>query len=110
MRARDVDTGSGDVYDNPLKYGPLGSVLTKSIDILKQFEGSTNNLGGDIVNAIATLRPIAEPLWKLARFNFHVLDDITREARLNTLPLVTSALRVFDDIFSHDPFNDAQRM
>ncbi|KAI9241682.1 MAG: hypothetical protein BYD32DRAFT_347094, partial [Podila humilis] len=31
MRARDVDTGSGDVYDNPLKYGPLGSVLTKSI-------------------------------------------------------------------------------
>ncbi|KAF9923364.1 hypothetical protein BGZ67_009866 [Mortierella alpina] len=103
-----VDTGNGDVYDNPLKYGPLGLVWEKLTGTFEKFEPSREDPDGDVIDAIATFRPIAEPLWRLAKFNFHVQDAIVRGARLNKLPFVDSTLGVLDDIFKHDPFNDAQ--
>ncbi|KAG0335791.1 hypothetical protein BG005_004494, partial [Podila minutissima] len=109
--ADDSDTGNGDIYRNILQFGPLGSVWETLVDSLKQFEGSTSGVSNDVINAVSTLQPIAEPMWKFARFNFHVLDVITRKARLNTLPFADPALRVVNDIFSHDPFsNDAQKI
>ncbi|KAG9323943.1 hypothetical protein KVV02_004360, partial [Mortierella alpina] len=73
-----------------------------------KFEASREDLDDDVIDDIATFRSIAEPLWRLAKFNFHVQDAIVRGARLNKLPFVDSALGVFDDIFNHDPFNNAQ--
>ncbi|KAF9957192.1 hypothetical protein BGZ72_002073 [Mortierella alpina] len=110
MTAANVDTGSGDIYDNPLKYGPLGLAWEKLIDNSKQLEVPGINLGGDDINAISAFRPIAETLWRLSRFNFQLLNGVTRDIGLNRLPFVNSALGVFDNIFRYDPFNDPQRM
>ncbi|KAF9325530.1 hypothetical protein BG006_011011 [Podila minutissima] len=70
--ADDKYTGNGDIYSNLLQYGPLGSVWGTLVDTLKQFEGSTSNVGSDVIVAVSALQPIAEPLWKFARFNFHL--------------------------------------
>ncbi|KAG0349369.1 hypothetical protein BG005_011024, partial [Podila minutissima] len=91
--ANDAYTGNGDIYSNLLKYGPLGSVWETLVDTLKQFEGSTSSVSNDVINAVSALQPIAEPLWKFARFNFHVFDVITRKARLNALPFADSTLK-----------------
>ncbi|KAG0080161.1 hypothetical protein BGZ93_003005 [Podila epicladia] len=109
--ASDAYTGNGDIWSDPLQHLPLGSVWDKLIDTLEQFDGATSTVRNDVIDAVSTLQPIAEPLWKFARLNFHVFDTIVRKAHLNRLPFADSALHVVNDIFSHDPFsNDAQKM
>ncbi|KAF9279379.1 hypothetical protein BGZ74_002868 [Mortierella antarctica] len=111
MEHADIDTGTGDIYSNILHYAPLGPVREKLIDALKQFAESTNGVSKDVISAVSNLQPIAEPLWKFAKFNFHVLDVITRKSHLNTLPFADAVLKVTNEIFSHDPFSeDAQKM
>ncbi|KAG0343900.1 hypothetical protein BG005_002123 [Podila minutissima] len=107
----DAYTGNGDVYGHVLQYLPLRSVWEKLVDNFEQFGGSTSTVCNDVINAVSTLHPIAEPVWKFARLNFHVFDAVIRKARLNRLPFADSALHVINDIFSHDSFsNDAQKM
>ncbi|KAF9322567.1 hypothetical protein BG006_002287 [Podila minutissima] len=109
--ADDTHTGNGDIYSNIIHYVPLGSLWETLYKTLKHFEKSKSNVGNDVINAVSALKPITQPVWMLARLNFHVFHFITRQFRLNTLPFAGSALQIINEIFRHDPFSeDAQKI
>ncbi|KAG0338614.1 hypothetical protein BG005_003665, partial [Podila minutissima] len=112
MESADIDTGTGDIYGNILHYAPLGPArekwvvdLKKFVDDLKQFAESTG-VSKYVISAVSNLQPIAEPSWKFVKFNFRVLDVITRKSHLNSLPFADSVLKAANEIFSNDLFSE----
>ncbi|KAF9274942.1 hypothetical protein BGZ74_004194, partial [Mortierella antarctica] len=108
-------TGTGDIYGNILHYAPLGPArekwavdLKKFVDDLKQFAESTG-VSKYVISAVSNLQPIAESVWKFVKFNFRVLDVITRKSHLYSLPFVDSVLKAANEIFSNDLFSEDAR-